>query len=192
MLAGRRVPPLVTQIADGENGGVMMHEFPPKYFEVVRAASGSDVPLVTVREYLDHLWSLGLTAADLPPIQPVRQQRVWTRMRPGDGPERLAAVLGELAREDDRFHMEGGSWTNDRSWVRGYGAVLGPMREASVAFHERAAGVSPDQRPYRNALFHLLASQTSCFRYWGEGTWTDYGRELCRRTRDILRHDFPA
>jgi hypothetical protein len=28
-LAGRSVPPLVTQIADGENGGVMMHEFPP-------------------------------------------------------------------------------------------------------------------------------------------------------------------
>ena len=25
------VPPLVTQIADGENGGVMMNEFPPKY-----------------------------------------------------------------------------------------------------------------------------------------------------------------
>jgi len=27
-LAGRRVPPLATQIADGENGGVMMNEFP--------------------------------------------------------------------------------------------------------------------------------------------------------------------
>jgi hypothetical protein len=27
-LAGRSVPPLVTQIADGENGGVMMNEFP--------------------------------------------------------------------------------------------------------------------------------------------------------------------
>ena len=30
-LAGKSVPPLVTQIADGENGGVMMNEFPPKY-----------------------------------------------------------------------------------------------------------------------------------------------------------------
>ena len=39
-LAGRRVPPLVTQIADGENGGVMMNEFPPKYLEVVRECSG--------------------------------------------------------------------------------------------------------------------------------------------------------
>ena len=30
-LAGKSVPPLVTQIADGENGGVMMNEFPPKF-----------------------------------------------------------------------------------------------------------------------------------------------------------------
>ena len=30
-LAGKSVPPLVTQIADGENGGVMMNEFPGKY-----------------------------------------------------------------------------------------------------------------------------------------------------------------
>jgi hypothetical protein len=36
-LAGRSVPPLVTQIADGENGGVMMNEFPPKYFQVIGA-----------------------------------------------------------------------------------------------------------------------------------------------------------
>ena len=31
-LKGRQVPPLVTQIADGENGGVMMNEFPDKFF----------------------------------------------------------------------------------------------------------------------------------------------------------------
>jgi hypothetical protein len=189
-LAGRHVPPLVTQIADGENGGVMMHEFPPKFLAVVREASGSDVPLVTVREYLGHLWSRGLTPRDLPAIRPVQQHRVWERMRPGDGPERLTAVVDGLAREDGGFDMEGGSWTNDRSWVRGYEDVLGPMREASVAFHERTAGASPRESRYRNALFHLLASQTSCFRYWGEGTWTDYGRELCRRAREILRHDF--
>ena len=34
-LQGKSVSPLVTQIADGENGGVMMNEFPPKYMEVV-------------------------------------------------------------------------------------------------------------------------------------------------------------
>jgi hypothetical protein len=189
-LAGRPVPPLVAQIADGENGGVMMNEFPPKFVAVVREASGSDVPLVTVREYLDHLWALGVRADDLPAIQPVHQHRVWTRMRPGEGPERLAAVVDELGREAGGVRLEGGSWTDDRSWVRGYDAVLGPMREASVLFHERAAATPPGERRYRNALFHLLASQTSCFRYWGEGAWTDYGRELCRRTQEILRHDF--
>ena len=42
--AGRSVPPLVTQIADGENGGVMMNEFPSKYLEVMRECSGSATP----------------------------------------------------------------------------------------------------------------------------------------------------
>ena len=37
----RSVPPIATQIADGENGGVMMNEFPPKYLDVMREASGS-------------------------------------------------------------------------------------------------------------------------------------------------------
>ena len=53
------IPPLVTQIADGENGGVMMNEFPGKFMEVVRAASGSDVPLMNASEYLEHLFAAG-------------------------------------------------------------------------------------------------------------------------------------
>src|ERR687887_292901 len=47
-LAGRSLPPLVTQIADGENGGVMMNEFPPKYFQVIRDCSGTRTPAVNV------------------------------------------------------------------------------------------------------------------------------------------------
>ena len=39
----------MTQIADGENGGVMMNEFPPKYLEVVREASHADTPLMNGR-----------------------------------------------------------------------------------------------------------------------------------------------
>src|SRR2546427_33938 len=35
-VGGKHIPPLVTQIADGENGGVMMNEFPGKYLEVMR------------------------------------------------------------------------------------------------------------------------------------------------------------
>ena len=44
-------------------------------------------------------------------------------------------------------------------------------------------------RRYRKALFHLLAAETSCYRYWGEGVWTDYGAELSRRATDIVTHD---
>ena len=45
-LGGKSVPPLVTQIADGENGGVMMNEFPSKFFEVMRECSGSRTPVM--------------------------------------------------------------------------------------------------------------------------------------------------
>ncbi|MGH2691647.1 MAG: glycosyl hydrolase family 57 [Actinomycetota bacterium] len=190
-LAGRVVPPLVTQIADGENGGVMMNEFPPKYFEVVRECSGSRTPIVNVTEYLEHLFAAGIHPADLPAVQPLFQHRIWSRMAPGDGPGRLGAVIEELRAEDGRFHMEGGSWTNDVSWVRGYDRVLIPMELASSQFHERvlARGIPTDDSRYRNALFHLLTAETSCFRYWGEGVWTAYGAELSRRETEILTHD---
>ncbi|MBS1138496.1 MAG: glycosyl hydrolase family 57, partial [Proteobacteria bacterium] len=67
------------------------------------------------------------------------------------------------------------------------------MERASALFHQIAvgSGVSTHDPRYRNALFHLLTSQTSCYRYWGQGAWTDYGREICRRLEDILRCDFP-
>jgi len=44
-LGGRIIPPLVTQIADGENGGVMMNEFPAKYLGVMAEARGPRRPL---------------------------------------------------------------------------------------------------------------------------------------------------
>jgi hypothetical protein len=190
-LAGKRVPPLVTQIADGENGGVMMNEFPPKYMEAVRAASGSDVPLMNASEYLEHLFALGIKESDLPEIQPLFHHKIWEHMTPGDGPERLEQVIDELKRSDHRFHMDGGSWTNDLSWVQGYDNVLGPMEEVSALFNEKVllAGVPTDDPRFRNALFHLMCSQTSCYRYWGQGLWTDYGREICRRATDILNYD---
>jgi hypothetical protein len=191
-LAGLRVPPLVTQIADGENGGVMMNEFPSKYFDVVREASGSDVPLMNATEYLEHLFARGIRESDLAEIQPMFHGRIWARMQPGDGVERLERVVEELRREDGRFHMEGGSWTNSLTWVKGYENVLGPMEEASALFHDKVASrqLPAGEYRYRNALLHLLASQTSCYRYWGQGQWTDYGREICRRTRAILMSDY--
>ncbi len=191
-LGGRRVPQLVTQIADGENGGVMMNEFPGKYRQVVRESSGSSTALLNVSEYLDLLRSLGVDLAQLPLLQPLHQKRIWERCPPGAGPERLAQALSELEREGGGFHVEGGSWTNDISWVRGYEGLLNEMQQASALFHERVAssGAAADEPRYRNALLHLMCAQTSCFRYWGQGQWTEYGRELCRRVREIALHDF--
>ncbi len=190
-LAGTSIPPVVTQIADGENGGVMMNEFPPKYLGVMAEASGSRCAPVNITEYLEYLGSLGVAETDFPAVQPIMQGRIWERFKDGAGPEAMKKLIGDLAGEDDRFHMEGGSWTNDRSWVRGYENVLGPMQTASAMFAEKvlARDVPTSHPRYREALFHLMIAQTSCFRYWGEGTWTDYGRELCRRVTDILKED---
>jgi len=190
-LAGRPVPQIVTQIADGENGGVMMNEFPPKFLQVTMDFSGSEHPPVNVTEYLEYLESLGVTEADFTPIQPIMQKRIWDRFHDGDGPEAMEDLIARLKKEDHRFHMEGGSWTNNISWTRGYEHVLGPMEEASALFDKkvRQAGVRPADPRYRKALYHLMLAQTSCFRYWGQGAWTDYGRELCRRTIDILNRE---
>src|SRR2546428_7888761 len=172
-LAGKQVPPLVTQIADGENGGVMMNEFPSKYLEVMRECSGSKTPAMNASEYLEHLFSLGISEQELPPLQPIHQKKIWDCFQAGAGSDRLSQVIEQLKKEDHRFHMEGGSWTNSISWVRGYESVLGPMERASSHFYEKVlkSGVPSSDARYRNALFHLRCSQTSCYRYWGQGMW---------------------
>ena len=191
-IAGRSVPPLVTQIADGENGGVMMNEFPPKYMDSMRECSGSDVPVMNVTEYLERLFASGVAESDLEVLQPLHQGRIWDRFEAGDGEQRLEAVIADLRKEDSRFNVEGGSWTNDISWVRGYERLLGPMEEVSSLFYEKVLkpGLPSSEPRYRNALFHLLCCQTSCYRYWGQGVFVDYGTEICRRAREVLVHDF--
>ncbi len=66
------------------------------------------------------------------------------------------------------------------------------MESASAMFNEKvlAQGIAASDPRYRNALYHLLMTQTSCYRYWGEGLWADYGRELCHRTIQIVENDF--
>lgn len=192
-LAGKSVPPLVTQIADGENGGVMMNEFPGKFFDVAREASHSDVPMMNGTEYLEHVFAMGIKPSDLPEVTPLFHKRIFDKMAPGDGPEKLAAVIEECKKDDWRFHMDGGSWTSNLSWVKGYDNVLAPMDRASSAFFERVLSKQPvntDEPRYRNALYHLLTAETSCYRYWGQGVWTDYGQEICRRAHEIIANDY--
>ncbi|MCX5655831.1 MAG: glycosyl hydrolase family 57, partial [Planctomycetota bacterium] len=136
-LAGRSVPQIVTQIADGENGGVMMNEFPPKFLQVTAETSGSAHPAVNVSEYLEYLESLGVAEKDFTPVQPIMQKRIWDRFRDGDGPDAMEDLIAKLKKEDHRFHMEGGSWTGNISWTRGYEHILGPMEEASALFDKK-------------------------------------------------------
>jgi hypothetical protein len=101
--------------------------------------------------------------------------------------ELVEAAISELQRNDPSFSMAGASWTNNLSWVEGYANVLEPMASLSAAFHQRfdplvAADPAVTQgEPYQQALLHLLLLETSCFRYWGQGSWTDYASEIHRR-----------
>ena len=67
------------------------------------------------------------------------------------------------------------------------GSKLALMTSLSAAFHQHfdplvAADPSVTQtQPYQQALLHLLLLETSCFRYWGQGVWTDYASEIHRR-----------
>ena len=187
-IGGKEVPSVVTQIADGENGGVMMNEFPPKFIEVAKESTGHRTPLMNGTEYLEMLFAAGVTEEDLPVLQPIKQKQIWDNFKPGEGPDRLVSVIEELKKSDHRFHMEGGSWTSNISWVRGYDNLLGPMERVSSLFNERVLkqNVPPGDGNYREALFHLLCSQTSCYRYWGQGAWTDYGKEICRRAEEAM------
>ncbi len=191
-LAGKEVPSLVTQIADGENGGVMMNEFPGKYFEAMHECAGTATPAVNVTEYLEYLFKLGIRETDLPVLQPIGQKPIWDNFKPGEGPKKLATVIEQLKQQDSRFHLEGGSWTNNISWVNNYDNVLGAMEQISSLFYQKVLSqkLPTNEYRYRNVLLHLLASQTSCYRYWGQGLWTDYGQEICRRAHDILTYDF--
>lgn len=185
------IPPIVTQIGDGENGGVMMNEFPSGYRQAVRQYGTEGVVGVNVTEYLEMIEQAGVRDSQLPACRPIHQGQVFARITTWE-PGAADKAVAELRRERPDFNLEGGSWTNHISWVRGYEGVLTPMNQLSAQFHATLSRCPVDRnsRSYRNALYHLMMAETSCFRYWGQGTWTDYGAELCRRGLDILAHDF--
>jgi hypothetical protein len=190
-VGGVSIPPLVTQIGDGENGGVMMNEFPGGFRQAVAKFGTEGVVNVNVTEYLEMLEQAGVRERTLPVCRPIHQSQVFARIRKWE-PGAADRAVAELQRERPGFTLEGGSWTNNISWVRGYENVLTPMNKLSAQFHQVLDNRPVDRNghAYRNALFHLLTSQTSCFRYWGQGAWTDYAMEICRRGSEILTHDF--
>jgi hypothetical protein len=192
-VGGIRIPPIVTQIGDGENGGVMMNEFPAGYRQAIHQIGNEGVVIANGTEYLELIEAAGVRPEMLPVCRPIHQGQVLARIMKWE-PGAADRAIEEIKREKPNFSLEGGSWTNNISWVKGYENLLTPMNQLSARFHQVLDGRNVDRNShaYRNALFHLLVSQTSCFRYWGQGIWPEYGRELCRRGNAILDHDFRA
>ncbi|MFN4260183.1 MAG: glycosyl hydrolase family 57 [Gemmataceae bacterium] len=190
-VSGISIPPIVTQIGDGENGGVMMNEFPPCFRQAVAQFHSDEVVNVNGTEYLELIEQAGVKPLMLPAVRPIHQGQIFERIQKWE-PGAADKAIAEIKKDNPHFSMDGGSWTNNISWVQGYENVLDPMNQLSAQFHRVLSGRSVDTNDpvYRNALFHLLTAETSCFRYWGQGVWTDYAREICRRGSDILAHDF--
>jgi hypothetical protein len=200
-LEGISIPPLVTQIGDGENGGVMMNEFPGAFWrawqEMAQAGGGTrGVVGLTGTEYLELVEAAGCKPENYPACQPVGQHQLWQRLPPGNlAPGAVEEAITQLKRQNPHFHMEGSSWTNDRSWVKGYENVLTPMSQLSAMFHQTVDPLMANsgftrQARYRRALLYNLVLESSDFRYWGQGAWTEYAREIFRRGENILRSEF--
>ncbi len=189
------VPCCVSQIADGENGGVMMNEyardFQPLWYDI---KDNNNVVGLNGTEYIELIEAAGVNPDDYPTCQAVGQHKIWNKVDPKKAtPAKVAKAIEELQATDHQFHMDGASWTDDLSWVKGYENVLEPMNQLSAMFHAKydslvAKDASVTQtKEYQEALLYVLLVETSCFRYWGQGTWTDYARELFRRGEALLK-----
>ena len=169
-LAGKSVPPLVTQIADGENGGVMMNEFPGKFIECrtrgIRLGDAVDerhrVPGVPVRLGDQAIRPAGRPAD--PPEADLGQDQAGRR--PGEA--------GEGRSTSARRRITASTWKAAAGPTTSPGCaattdLLGPMEKMSSHFNEevlkrkkaddRRAALS--QRPVppdggRNQLLPLL------------------------------------
>jgi hypothetical protein len=193
------IPSCVTQIADGENGGVMMNEFPrdfsPVWYEIKENGIDHEgVVGINGTEYLELLESIGIKEEDYPVCQAVQQHKIWQQVNLETvTPEAVEEAIADLNNNDPQFNIDGASWTNDLSWVKGYENVLEPMKQLSVLFHQKYDKLVQDNpemtktSDYQEALLYNLLLQTSCFRYWGQGTWTDYAKELYHRGESLLK-----
>ena len=192
-LGGIPVPPLVSQISDGENGGVMMNEFPSAFkraWHEMRQQGGGRTGVVGCcgSEYLELLAAAGITADHLPRCQRQGHYRLWETL--GTAPKSAdPAQSGSLAPNLASREIQAGDQER----------ILGLIQQLSAEFHRTVASFQGDSeehrsqrrsQPYQNSLLHNLLLQTSCFRAWDQTTWTDYAQEIYRRGKAILTHDF--
>ena len=142
---GKLVPPFVCQIGDGENGGVMMNEFPPMYIQSIQSIGTEGTVALNGSEYLEFLQEAGINPADFTPVQPISQHRIWEKIKKFE-PQAANKAIQELQKTDSSFNLDKGSWTNDRDWVKGYDQVLSPINQLSAAFHEKFDQKNADSR----------------------------------------------
>ena len=188
-IGNTNVPPLVSQIADGENGGVMMNEFPKSFIEAYKKiglqTNSRKTVAINGTEYLELLQAKGINHESFPVIQAAGQHKIWQRLDNSiTHHTSLEKIISDLKSEDQSFSMSGASWTNNLSWEEGYENVLDPMNQLSSKFHnsvDHLIAKDPsltNNSSYQKALLYLLLLETSCFRYWGQGRWTDYAKKI--------------
>lgn len=189
-LGGVEIPPIVSQIGDGENGGVMMNEFPSAFFRAcddMKDNGGGKTGIVAMNgtEYLELIEEAGCHPDSYPVCQPINQHLIWQKVSPENcTPEAVSKAIQELKETNHNFHVDGASWTNHISWVKGYENVLSPMNQLSALFHQKVDSLPENvtqETDYREALMYNMLLQTSCFRYWGQGMWTDFAKEIFHR-----------
>ena len=184
---GVDIPPFVAQIGDGENGGVMMNEFPNAYKGAFREAGEGTVGM-NGTEYLELVKQAGLKEDTFMPVQSISQSKIWEFLKEYSYGAADKAIE-KVKQKYPGFSLEKASWTNDKDWVSGYKDIMDPIIQLSAAFHKKFDNKNIDKSDpvYKKALLYLLLSQTSCFRYWGTGAWTDYAKEICRRGMEALK-----
>lgn len=209
---GISIPQVVTQIADGENSGIMMNEFPGAFRRVWQEcaqASSSELNVVGINgtEYLELLEAAGFAAADYPICQAKGHLQIWQQLDDPNSPaESVAIAVKRIQQSMPEFQLDPVSVPPPSQ--RSYGSQangsddLAPMYQLSQRFHtlmktlQAEADSSSTDEPltrqtrYRRALLHNLLLQTSCFHYWGQGIWTERAKDIFARGESILRTDF--
>lgn len=103
-LGHQAIPPLVSQISDGENGGVMMNEFPGAFKRAWHEASHhKPVTGINGTEYLELLAAAGITEETFPTCQAIGQHRLWQTVSDDINPERVNNAISTLAEQNIRF-----------------------------------------------------------------------------------------
>ncbi|MBZ5496146.1 MAG: hypothetical protein LAP85_07055 [Acidobacteriia bacterium] len=121
------------QVSDGENGGVMMNEFPANYQRVWYEIGLEGVVGLNGTEYLELLTAEGFSEGDFEPVKPIHQHAIWKRVGAHPTPESVERAIAETRVSDHRFLMEGGSWTNNQYAIQsGAIAATGMMNGGAI------------------------------------------------------------